>query len=82
MKIKITAVRQTEYKDLMELYENPIEHACEIKVGQVFICENGQKPQGFCDSYPQFVKMVGGQPLFIHKKAYIVAVEAVYNCIN
>jgi hypothetical protein len=39
-------------------------------------------PQGFCDSYPQFVKMIGGQPLFIHKKAYMVAVEAVYNCIN
>ena len=50
MKIKITAVRQTEYKDLMELYENPIKNACDIKVGQEFISENGQKPQGLCQS--------------------------------
>ena len=27
---KITAVRKTEYKDLMEKYENPIQHACDI----------------------------------------------------
>ena len=50
MKIKITAVRQTEYKDLMELYENPIKNACDVKVGQEFISENGQKPQGLCQS--------------------------------
>ena len=28
---KITAVRKTEYKDLMEKYENPIQHACDIE---------------------------------------------------
>ena len=50
MKIKITAIRKTEYKDLIELYENPIEHACDIKVGQEYVCENGQKPQGLCQS--------------------------------
>ena len=50
MKVKITAVRQTEYKDLMQLYENPIKNACDIKVGQEFISENGQKPHGLCDS--------------------------------
>ena len=27
---KITAVRKTEYKDLMEKYENPIQHACNV----------------------------------------------------
>ena len=27
---KITAVRKTEYKDLMEKYENPIQHACDL----------------------------------------------------
>ena len=34
---KITAIRKTEYKDLMEKYENPMEHACDIEEGQVFI---------------------------------------------
>ena len=28
-KIRITAVRQTEYKDLMAKYENAIEHTCD-----------------------------------------------------
>ena len=36
-KVKITAVRKAEYTDLMEKYENPIEHACDIKEGDVFI---------------------------------------------
>ncbi len=40
-KIKITAIRQTTYQDLIEKYENPIEHACQIKEGDIFICENG-----------------------------------------
>ena len=50
MKIKITAVRKTEYKDLMAIYENSIEHACDIVEGDVFISENGEKPVGFCQS--------------------------------
>lgn len=48
--VKITAMRQTQYEDLMALYENKIEHACDIKVGQCFISHNGQRPEGFCDS--------------------------------
>lgn len=59
-KVKITAMRKTEYKDLMDLYENPIEHACDIKVGDVFVSEDAKCPTGFCESawssvYP-FVK--------------------------
>ncbi|MBR2337489.1 MAG: TIGR04076 family protein [Clostridia bacterium] len=50
MKIKITAIRKTEYKDLMELYENPIEHTCDISEGDVFISENGEKPYNLCQS--------------------------------
>lgn len=46
--VLITAVRKTEYKDLMEQYENPIEHACDVKVGDVFVSKNGQIPDGFC----------------------------------
>lgn len=48
--VKITAIRRTVYDDLIEQYENPIEHACDITIGQVFLSENGQKPDGFCDS--------------------------------
>ena len=49
-KCKITVMRKTEYPDLMEKYENPIEHACEIKVGQVFIANGWERPQGLCES--------------------------------
>lgn len=47
-RIKITAVRKTEYPDLMEKYENPIEHACDIKEGDVFIANGWERPEGFC----------------------------------
>ena len=49
-KVRIRAVRQADYKDLQELYENPIEHACDIKVGDEFVSVDGKKPEGFCDS--------------------------------
>ena len=49
-KIKITVMRMARYDDLIEKYENPIEHACDMKLGQVFIAEGHQKPEGFCDS--------------------------------
>lgn len=49
-RIKITAVRKARYDDLIEKYENPIEHACDIEEGQVFIAEGWKKPEGFCDS--------------------------------
>ena len=47
--VRITAVRRTEYPDLMALYENPIEHACDLVIGQTFLCRNGQRPEGLCD---------------------------------
>ena len=49
-KVRITAVRISRYTDLMERYENPIEHACDIHEGDVFISENWQRPEGFCES--------------------------------
>lgn len=49
-KVKITAVRQTVYEDLMARYENPIEHTCDVKMGDFWISENGEKPERFCDS--------------------------------
>lgn len=49
-KVKITVKRITEYKDLCAEYENPIEHACDMKIGDEFISVDGVKPEGFCDS--------------------------------
>ena len=47
---KITVMKMARYDELIEKYENPIEHACGLKVGQTFISCNGQKPEGLCDS--------------------------------
>lgn len=69
-KVKITAIRQTIHSDLIEKYENPIEHACELKEGDIFISELGQKPNGLCDeawkSMESFVKTLaeGGGNFF------------------
>ena len=49
-KIRITVKRIACYKDLMEEYENPIEHACGMELGQVFTANGWAKPEGFCDS--------------------------------
>ena len=49
-KCRITVMRQTCYQDLMEQYENPMEHACDMRVGQVFISNGWEKPEGLCSS--------------------------------
>lgn len=49
-KVKITAMRRTCYPDLMELYENPIEHACEVNIGDTWVSLDGQRPEGFCNA--------------------------------
>ena len=49
-KVKITVMRMAHYKDLMALYENPIEHACDMQLGQVFIANGWQRPDGMCES--------------------------------
>ncbi|MDO4490842.1 MAG: TIGR04076 family protein [Lachnospiraceae bacterium] len=49
-KIRITAVRKADYKDLQLQYENPIEDACNVTEGQVWIAEGWSKPESFCDS--------------------------------
>ena len=48
--VRITVRRITVYRDLMEEYENPIEHACDMEVGRVFVSKGGQRPEGMCDS--------------------------------
>ena len=49
-KVRITAIRKTCYPDLMEAYENPIQHACEVKEGQTWVANGWSKPEGFCGS--------------------------------
>ena len=49
-KVRITVMRMAEYKDLMERYENPIEHACGMQTGQVFLANGWSRPEGFCES--------------------------------
>lgn len=49
MDVRITAVKTAIHQDLIEKYENPIKHACSIKVGDTFISHDGKKPQGLCD---------------------------------
>jgi uncharacterized repeat protein (TIGR04076 family) len=49
-KVRITALRRATHPDLMEKYENPIEHACDVNIGQSWISTDGQKPEGLCSA--------------------------------
>ena len=49
-KCRITVMRKANYYDLSEKYENPIDHACDMEEGQVFIANGWEKPEGFCSS--------------------------------
>ena len=49
-KVRITAIRQTEYPDLMAKYENPIEHTCDVMVGQEWVSVDGKYPKGMCQA--------------------------------
>lgn len=49
-KIRITVMRTARYDDLIERYENPIEHACDMREGMEFVSEGGKMPEGFCTS--------------------------------
>ena len=50
LRVRVTAIRQTIYNDLIAQYENPIEHACDIQQGQQWISVNGNCPDGLCPS--------------------------------
>ena len=43
-------MRIAYYDDLMKQYENPIEDACHMKLGDTFEVVDCQKPLGMCDS--------------------------------
>ncbi|MDO4950134.1 MAG: TIGR04076 family protein [Bacteroidales bacterium] len=47
-KVRITAMRKAKYDDLMAKYENPMEHTCNVGVGQSWVSIDGQCPDGLC----------------------------------
>jgi len=47
-KCRITVMRIARYDDLIEKYENPMEHACDMQLGQVFIANGWERPEGLC----------------------------------
>lgn len=49
-KVRMTAIRQTVYTDLMERFENPIEHTCDVVEGQQWVSVDGKCPEGMCPS--------------------------------
>ena len=48
-KVKITAIGRADYRDLQALYENPIEHTCDVLEGQTWVSQGGMKPEGLCE---------------------------------
>lgn len=69
-KVKITVMKKARYDDLIEKYENPLEHECEVDLGDVFIANGWEKPEDFCssawDSISPFVLALssGGEDLY------------------
>ena len=69
-KVKITVMKMAHYADLMEKYENEIEHPCDVQPGQVFVANGWVRPNGLCssawDSMSQFVLALasGGENLY------------------
>ncbi|MBQ3572756.1 MAG: TIGR04076 family protein [Clostridia bacterium] len=55
-KVKITAIRAVNHSDLSAIYENAIEHTCDVKVGDVFISEDAKRPDNLCESAWQSMK--------------------------
>ena len=49
-KIRITVMAKACHPELSRLYENPIEHACDLNISDVFVSEDGKCPDGLCSS--------------------------------
>ena len=47
-KCRITVMRMARYEDLMERYENRMDHPCAVREGQVFVALGWQRPEGLC----------------------------------
>lgn len=49
-KVKITVMKRAVHTDLIEKYESPTAHDCEMTVGDVFIANGWEKPEGLCNT--------------------------------
>lgn len=49
-KVKITVMKKISHDDLISQYENPLENPCNMEVGQIFISDGWEKPEGLCQS--------------------------------
>ena len=49
-RVRITVMKKVCHEDLMAVYENPIEHPCDMCVGDRFWSVDGQRPEGMCES--------------------------------
>lgn len=62
-KCRIMVMRITEYPDLMEKYEKPQSDACSMHVGDTFIANGWERPDGLClsawESMSAFVLALG-----------------------
>ena len=69
-KCKITVMKIARYVDLIEKYENPITHACDLREGEVFIANGWKRPEKLClsawESMSPFVLALshGGENLY------------------
>ena len=69
-KVRITVMKMGCYPDLMAEYENPMEHPCDMVLGQVFIADGWNRPEGLClsawESMSPFVLALasGGENLY------------------
>ncbi len=49
MDVRITVKHISVYHELIDEFENPQEHACDMTLGTVFISHDGKCPEGMCD---------------------------------
>lgn len=54
-KVRITVMKRAWHQDLIDKYENPLENACDMTIGDIFVAEGLKKPEGFCNSAWQSV---------------------------
>lgn len=47
-KVLITVKARHVYPELINEYENPIENACCMNIGDTFVSVDGKKPDGLC----------------------------------
>lgn len=69
-KCKITAIRISEYKDLMDEYEIKQENPCMIKQGDSFVSYDGNIPKDFCEVAWETIKPFVHQILYTNERVY------------